>query len=126
MRDDRRVLGDGRRRRLGRDRRGGAAMSVREDLSSRSSARLWDLSSFAIAFICFGGWSVTVSHDATTIGCQCHPNEKWLAWAPNDVAEMHDDAADWWRLHGECVKAVIRHVMAWHAQANPTATEVLR
>jgi len=64
-----------------------------------------------IASLCFGGWPVTVTPETTTIGCQTHPNEKWLSWQPDDVREMHSDAEAWWTRHREAVCAVIRDVM---------------
>ena len=64
-----------------------------------------------IAALCFGGWPVTVTPETTTIGCQSHPNAKWLEWTPDDVAEMHRDASAWWTRHCDSVRAVIRDVM---------------
>ena len=66
-----------------------------------------------IARLDFGGWSICVRADHTTIGCQCKPNESWLLWSHEspEIAAMHADAPEWWRVHGEAVKAVIRCVM---------------
>ena len=64
-----------------------------------------------IAALCFGGWPVTVTPETTTIGCQSHPNAKWLEWTPDDVADMHRDASAWWTRHCDSVRAVIRDVM---------------
>ena len=68
----------------------------------------------SVARLDFGGWSVCVRAAQTSIGCQSHDNAKWLAWTPDspEIAAMHADAAEWWRVHGEAVKAVIRCVMA--------------
>ena len=68
----------------------------------------------SIARLDFGGWSICVRSSTTSIGCQSHVNESWLAWSPEspEIAAMHDDAPEWWRVHGEAVKAVIRCVMA--------------
>ena len=62
----------------------------------------------------FGGWSICIYHDRTVIGCQSKPNESWLEWTPEspEIIAMHSDAAEWWRVHGEAVKAAIRCVMA--------------
>ena len=67
----------------------------------------------SIARLDFGGWSICVRADHTTIGCQRHANESWLSWSHNSpkIADMHVDAPEWWRVHGEAVKAVIRCVM---------------
>ena len=62
----------------------------------------------------FGGWSICIYHDRTTIGCQTNPNESWLEWTPGSpqIKAMHSKATEWWRVHGEAVKAAIRCVMA--------------
>lgn len=61
----------------------------------------------------FGGWSICVRDDHTTIGCQQHANEEWLSWSHDspEIAAMHKDANEWWRVHGEAVKAAVRCVM---------------
>ena len=62
----------------------------------------------------FGGWSICVYGDRTSIGCQTHPNDSWLAWMPDseEIKRMHSDASDWWATHEEAIKAVIRCVQA--------------
>ena len=67
-----------------------------------------------VARLDFGGWSICVRDAHTSIGCQNHANDKWLAWTPEseEIREMHPDASAWWAIHGEAVKAVIRCVMA--------------
>lgn len=68
----------------------------------------------AICRMDFGGWSICVYADKTSIGCEQHPNECWLAWEPDsdEIKRMHSDASSWWETHGEVVKAAIRCVMA--------------
>ena len=68
---------------------------------------------FRIASLCFGGYPVTVSPIATTIGCQRWLNETWLSFEIGDprIEEMAPDAAEWWARHRESVCAVIRDVM---------------
>ena len=68
----------------------------------------------AICRLDFGGWSICVYADRTSIGCQTHANESWLAWEPQspEINEMHSKASAWWAIHGEAVKAVIRCVQA--------------
>ena len=58
----------------------------------------------------FGGWSVLVTPDQTTIGCQVHPNKVWLKHTPKSVAFMHPHASKWFKRHGETVKALIKDV----------------
>ncbi len=66
----------------------------------------------AICRMDFGGWSICVRADKTSIGCQTHENKKWLDWSPDDVAKMHEDAREWWAIHGDVIKAAIRCVMS--------------
>ena len=58
----------------------------------------------------FGGWSVLVTPDQTTIGCQVHPNKVWLKHTPKSVAFMHPEASKWFKRHGATVKALIKDV----------------
>ena len=62
----------------------------------------------------FGGWSICVYADRTSIGCQTYPNECWLAWEPDspEIVRMHTEASSWWSTHGDAIKAAIRCVMA--------------
>lgn len=59
----------------------------------------------------FGGWSVCVREEFTTIGCRKHANTDWLKWSPEDVKSMHPKAEKWWQTHGEAIKSCIRCVM---------------
>jgi hypothetical protein len=67
----------------------------------------------AVCRMDFGGWSICVRSDKTTIGCQCQDNKLWLKWTPKskEICAMHEDASVWWALHGPAVKAAIRVVM---------------
>lgn len=73
----------------------------------------------------FGGWSVFVTPTVTTIGCQSHPNSLWLGWSHTsmDIREMHADAADWWKIHGGAIKAVIRCVMQKAGKSIPQLSQ---
>ena len=84
---------------------------ARANLAGANLARANLPSGFRVAHLCFGGWSITVTPQHTTIGCQRHDNDKWLAWLPGDVSHMHSSASAWWADHGEAIKAVIRNVM---------------
>ena len=66
----------------------------------------------------FGGWSICVRADHTTIGCQRRSNAEWLSWLPEspEIAAMHAEASAWWAAHGDVVKAAIRCVMAKAAE----------
>jgi hypothetical protein len=60
----------------------------------------------------FGGWSICIRADKTSIGCQTHTNDEWLSFDTSDVASFAHGASEWWEIHGEAVKAAIRCVMA--------------
>ena len=68
---------------------------------------------YRIARIDFGGWSICVTPEKTSIGCQTHPNSDWLAWEPDDeqIVRMAHGASEFWARHKEAVRAVIRDVM---------------
>ena len=67
-----------------------------------------------VARLDFGGWSICVRFAQTSIGCQVRDNSAWLAWMPEspEIIKMHPQAAAWWTVHGEAVKACIRCVIA--------------
>jgi hypothetical protein len=62
----------------------------------------------------FGGWSICITPERTSIGCQTHANEQWLSWTDDsdEIKRMHADAAAWWSTHGAAIKAAIRCVLA--------------
>ena len=68
----------------------------------------------AVCRLDFGGWSICVRSTETAIGCQRRKNDDWLSWSPESpkIVRMHVNAPEWWRVHGEAVKACIRCVMA--------------
>ncbi len=79
-----------------------------------SGADLRDVSlpiGFKVCRMDFGGWSILVLPEITTIGCQRHSNTDWLRWSPEDVAHFARGAAAYWQQHGDAIKAVIRDVM---------------
>ena len=67
---------------------------------------------FKIARLDFGGWSICVYADKTSIGCQTHTNDLWLKADPRWIDTLDDDATVWWKRHGAVVQAVIRDVMS--------------
>lgn len=85
------------------------------DLSWANLSRA-DLSGAKGGAVCrmdFGGWSICVREDKTTIGCQCQENSSWLKWTPKskEICAMYENAGVWWAMHGPAVKAAIRVVM---------------
>ena len=62
----------------------------------------------------FGGWSICIREDHTSIGCKTHDNSDWLRWTHEspEIMAMESRASEWWRVHGDTVKAAIRCVMA--------------
>jgi hypothetical protein len=66
---------------------------------------------FKITRIDFGGWSVCITPEETSIGCQKHANELWLSWTPKDVTSFAEGAEEWWASHQLTIKAAIREIM---------------
>ena len=42
-------------------------------------------------------WDVTISQDWITIGCQHHHIDDWDKFTDDEIAEMHDDALEFWK-----------------------------
>ena len=79
-----------------------------------SGASLSGAVSGSVCRMDFGGWSICVRENETSIGCQTRHNDEWLAWTHEspEIAAMHTAAPEWWRVHGDVVKAAIRCVQA--------------
>jgi uncharacterized protein YjbI with pentapeptide repeats len=74
-------------------------------------ADLRDAKDGSVCRIEFGGWSICVRSNKTSIGCKKQENAFWLSATPDDVASMHPDAKAWWTVHGAVVKEAIKTVM---------------
>ena len=42
-------------------------------------------------------WDVTIFQDWITIGCQHHHIDDWDKFTDDEIAEMHDDALEFWK-----------------------------
>ena len=42
-------------------------------------------------------WDVTIFQDWVTIGCQHHHVDDWDKFTDDEIAEMHDDALEFWK-----------------------------
>ena len=42
-------------------------------------------------------WDVTIFQDWVTIGCQHHHIDDWDKFTDDEIAEMHDDALEFWK-----------------------------
>ena len=42
-------------------------------------------------------WDVTIFQDWITIGCQHHHIDNWDKFTDDEIAEMHDDALEFWK-----------------------------
>jgi hypothetical protein len=73
----------------------------------------WAISG-AVCRMDFGGWSICIREDRSSIGCQTHDNSLWLSWTPDspEIASMHHDAPQWWAVYGPAIRASIRVVIA--------------
>ena len=99
----------------------GVRASLRDANLRGANLRGADLRGAKDGLVCrldFGGWSICVRADHTTIGCQRRSNAEWLSWSPEspEIAAMHADAPEWWRVHGDVITAAIRCVMAKAAE----------
>ena len=82
------------------------------DLSGANLSETTLPSNYKIARLDFGGWSICVYADKTSIGCQTHDNAKWLKADPRWISALDENATAWWKRHGAAVQAVIRDVMS--------------
>ena len=44
-------------------------------------------------------WDVTIFQDWVTIGCQHHHVDDWDKFTDDEIAEMHDDALEFWQAN---------------------------
>ncbi len=102
------------------DLNGANLLNANLTVANLGGAYLADVTGGSIARLDFGGWSVCVRENHTTIGCQNCSNEDWLSWSPDSLAIINMDtaASSWWKTHGEAVKAVIRCVMSKAKKGN--------
>jgi hypothetical protein len=70
--------------------------------------------SFKFAQAYLAPWSVLVTPEHITIGCQTHPIDKWLEWGrqddPEEIHAMHCKARAWWNRHKSIVLAMAETV----------------
>jgi hypothetical protein len=80
-------------------------------LANLSDANLSNAKSNSVCRMDFGGWSICIRENETSIGCQTKENAFWLRVEPKDVKSMGDGAQEWWEIHGDAIKATIKCVM---------------
>ena len=70
--------------------------------------------SFKFAQAYLAPWSVLVTPENITIGCQTHPIDQWLEWGrqddPEEIHAMHCKARAWWNRHKSIVLAMAETV----------------
>lgn len=64
----------------------------------------------------FGWWSICITKENTTIGCQTRENSFWLKAEPKHVRKMDRLAEARWIRYGNAVKAAIIAVMGEEAE----------
>jgi hypothetical protein len=74
-------------------------------------ANLSEAKSGSVCRMDFGGWSICIREDKTSIGCKTYPNADWLKWTPKDIAGFEANAESWWKLYGPAIKSAIKVVM---------------
>jgi len=67
----------------------------------------------SVCRIDFGGWSICIREDKTSIGCKTHENEKWMEWTYEspEILAINTEASKWWKRYGPAVKAAIGAVV---------------
>ena len=65
----------------------------------------------AICRMDFGGWSICIRSDRTSIGCKTRPNTFWLTASDAEIDKLNINALAWWRVYGPAIKGVIKCVM---------------
>jgi len=59
----------------------------------------------------FGGWTICIREDVTSIGCKMFKNEFWLNASDDEISKLDDGALTWWKIHGATIKSAIKTVM---------------
>ena len=78
-----------------------------------SEADLRGARSGSVCRIDFGGWSICIREDKTSIGCKTHENAKWMEWTYEspEILAINTEASKWWKRYGPAVKAAIGAVV---------------
>ena len=63
-------------------------------------------------------YAITYTADRIQIGCKNHSHEEWWAFTDDEIADMDDDALDWWERMKEPLRAIIEA-----SPATPTGKE---
>jgi uncharacterized protein YjbI with pentapeptide repeats len=66
---------------------------------------------FRVSSLTIGGWTVTATPTATTIGQLEQPNDFWLSATTSTLMDSSPCHTIWWRKHHAAVREVIRDVM---------------
>ena len=56
----------------------------------------------------FGGWSICIRSDRTSIGCKNRPNDWWLTASDAEIDKLNINALAWWRVYGPAIKSTIK------------------
>jgi uncharacterized protein YjbI with pentapeptide repeats len=74
-------------------------------------ADLCDTKDGAICRMDFGGWSICIRSNATSIGCKKRDNEFWLSATDDEISHLDAKALEWWKVYGSAIKESIRVIM---------------
>jgi hypothetical protein len=88
--------------------------NLREANLSGANLREANLSWAIDGHICrmdFGGWSICVRSDKTSIGCKTFENQWWLDASDDEINKLDKSALEWWRSYGPAVKSSIKVIM---------------
>jgi len=59
----------------------------------------------------FGGWTICIREDVTSIGCKMFKNEFWLNASDDEISKLDKNALNWWEIHGSVIRDTIKLVM---------------
>ncbi len=65
---------------------------------------------FPLCRMDFGGWSICIRADETSIGCVTRDNAFWLKATDDDIVVFAPEALTWWGKYGSVVCAAIEAV----------------
>ena len=72
-----------------------------------------------IKFLQLDKWPIAYTADRLQIGCKNHSIEEWRGFGDEAIAEMDDEALDWWRKWKDIILKIIEV-----SPATPTGHEV--
>ncbi len=51
-------------------------------------------------------WWINITEKHIQIGCRVHKAEEWFNFSNEQIAEMHNEALEWWKKHKDIIKTM--------------------